>query len=459
MYHRNISLVSNNYRYNLRVCTCCIEAQKGKVKNFEKNIFKKNGVLFEDVLGLTKSMAIEESSKFKYGDEYSDKGDDISVAYFDNELVYEGPIVDDKLNGHGKLTIDGNIYYEGDFKDNQFHGEGKLHSFYGDLYEGQFFEGSAQGTGKVQWQGGNSYEGLFKENLIDGWGTYNFASGSYYEGNHKEGMRDGSGTLTLKYPNVEYKLSSYHWRFDYIQGEGHISDSIKPYTYVGGIRTCFKFSQPGVFYFIPHGNAFIMDEDKSEIFSGEYKNGARNGKGKAYYSNGNRKFFGTFVDNKYQGKGIYYNENGNVLYEGDFNKHQLHGKGWFYHYDDNQKEISKEFASFKSGRRHGKSSRTDCDLKTKVEYYFHGKVVNSNSFGNLNDEKKENISCDNCPICQNRFQDCKQKITELSCGHTFHTNCLFDWLDKKESCPICREEDIFRVPDEEPEPEAKRRKV
>ena len=136
------------------MCSCCLEAQMASVPNFGKNIFRKNGVLFEDVCGLDKSMAIEESNRFQYGDECSDKDEGNSTVYFDNNIIYEGPIVNDKFNGKGTLTIDGNPYYEGEFKDNKFHGKGHLHSFYGDVYEGDFIDGCAEGNGKVQWHGG-----------------------------------------------------------------------------------------------------------------------------------------------------------------------------------------------------------------------------------------------------------------------------------------------------------------
>ena len=80
--------------------------------------------------------------------------------------------------------------------------------------------------GKVQWHGGFSYEGSFKENMINGWGTYKFGDGSIYVGNYDMGMRSGQGDLTIKYTGIEYKVSSLNWNFDYIEGEGGISDNI-----------------------------------------------------------------------------------------------------------------------------------------------------------------------------------------------------------------------------------------
>ncbi len=42
-----------------------------------------------------------------------------------------------------------------------------------------------------------------------------------------------------------------------------------------------------------------------------------------------------------------------------------------------------------------------------------------------------------CSIC---FEDCKKKGCELECGHRFHTKCIFQWLSKNDTCPLCRGE-------------------
>jgi len=40
-----------------------------------------------------------------------------------------------------------------------------------------------------------------------------------------------------------------------------------------------------------------------------------------------------------------------------------------------------------------------------------------------------------CVICLN---DLDEEITELSCHHKFHANCIREWLDANGKCPICR---------------------
>ena len=456
MIYSVLSLRSNNYRY-LSTCSCCLEAQMASVPNFGRNIFRKNGVLFDDIYGLSESMAIEESSRFQYGDECSDKGEGNSIVYFANSVIYEGPIDNDKFNGNGSLTIDGNLYYEGEFKNNKFHGKGKLHSFYGDIYEGDFVNGCAEGMGKVKWEGGFSYEGTFKENMIDGWGTYKFADGSTYVGNYNMGMRSGRGILTIKYDNIEYKLSSLEWTFDIIEGVGGISDSINNRSYSGGMRTFFKLSQPGVFHFTPHGKGSIVDKGCTEVFSGEFVNGLRNGEGMGFYPNGIRRFYGTFKNNMHHGKGICYNKEGKIVYNGNFHRNRRHGEAWVYHYDDKQNEIYREYSNFKYDRRFGKSTSTDSNFKTDVRYYYHNELVSAKKFSELDEETQKILGPEQCPISQCGFSESEEEITKLSCGHTFHTDHLFKWLESNESCPMCRSIDIFKVADEEPGP--KKRKV
>jgi|UniRef100_A0A6C0IT74 hypothetical protein len=44
---------------------------------------------------------------------------------------------------------------------------------------------------------------------------------------------------------------------------------------------------------------------------------------------------------------------------------------------------------------------------------------------------------DDCSICLDKLTKNQAK---LPCGHYFHTNCILEWVDKKNmTCPICRQ--------------------
>jgi SUMO ligase MMS21 Smc5/6 complex component len=42
---------------------------------------------------------------------------------------------------------------------------------------------------------------------------------------------------------------------------------------------------------------------------------------------------------------------------------------------------------------------------------------------------------DVCPIC---LSNKDKNIIKLDCGHLFHMECIDNWLDVQQTCPICR---------------------
>jgi hypothetical protein len=51
----------------------------------------------------------------------------------------------------------------------------------------------------------------------------------------------------------------------------------------------------------------------------------------------------------------------------------------------------------------------------------------------LPEEKKS------CIICLSDYE-VGENILTLSCTHSFHTNCIRDWLNSHNNCPICKHE-------------------
>ncbi|CAG0886262.1 unnamed protein product [Darwinula stevensoni] len=46
-----------------------------------------------------------------------------------------------------------------------------------------------------------------------------------------------------------------------------------------------------------------------------------------------------------------------------------------------------------------------------------------------------------CPICLKPYSDDEDEVgATLPCKHTFHKSCVTLWLNKTNSCPLCRHE-------------------
>ena len=50
-----------------------------------------------------------------------------------------------------------------------------------------------------------------------------------------------------------------------------------------------------------------------------------------------------------------------------------------------------------------------------------------------------------CPICSEDYS-VGEKVTQLPCSHVYHKLCVSDWLEMKETCPICRFDISNRIP-------------
>lgn len=48
-----------------------------------------------------------------------------------------------------------------------------------------------------------------------------------------------------------------------------------------------------------------------------------------------------------------------------------------------------------------------------------------------------------CTICLLTIED-GERIAHLSCGHLYHSECLSEWILKKNSCPLCQDPDIAK---------------
>ncbi|KMT13065.1 hypothetical protein BVRB_4g087040 [Beta vulgaris subsp. vulgaris] len=60
------------------------------------------------------------------------------------------------------------------------------------------------------------------------------------------------------------------------------------------------------------------------------------------------------------------------------------------------------------------------------------------------DDHRDSIRRNGCSIClREGYEDDDMCKILPECDHVFHSECIDQWLNKKQSCPVCRK--IFRV--------------
>ena len=129
----------------------------------------------------------------------------------------------------------------------------------------------------------------------------------------------------------------------------------------------------GILYKIKENNK------KMVIYSGYFKNGKYEGKGKLFSEDGSY-YKGNFIDNQKKGKGILYNKNSKVIYEGDFENDKYNGNGKIYYDDGSYYE-----GQFVDNKRHGKG----------ILYNEKKRIIYEGNFENDKYENKENEPKDN----------------------------------------------------------------
>jgi len=63
---------------------------------------------------------------------------------------------------------------------------------------------------------------------------------------------------------------------------------------------------------------------------------------------------------------------------------------------------------------------------------FFGKTLGPDSVGAATDDDPD--AC--CPTCMEAFDDGNPPAF-TRCGHRFHLQCLYAWLERKQTCPLC----------------------
>lgn len=54
-------------------------------------------------------------------------------------------------------------------------------------------------------------------------------------------------------------------------------------------------------------------------------------------------------------------------------------------------------------------------------------------------EKEIAVSGEQCPVCLKEYT-VGETVKVMPCKHSFHSSCILPWLERTNSCPLCRHE-------------------
>ncbi|RWW26817.1 hypothetical protein GW17_00008785 [Ensete ventricosum] len=84
-----------------------------------------------------------------------------------------------------------------------------------------------------------------------------------------------------------------------------------------------------------------------------------------------------------------------------------------------------------------------CCAYNKASGHLHGRQVSSQLHcdGRFNHSATADIYTisedeDVCPTCLEEYRDDNPRTT-LQCTHHFHLSCIYEWMERSETCPVC----------------------
>ena len=129
------------------------------------------------------------------------------------------------------------------------------------------------------------------------------------------------------------------------------------------------------------GKLYYIDNEKhkGKIYTGEWKNDLRNGKGVETWKSGNR-FVGDFINDKREGYGIYYFSNGGI-YDGNWKNGKKEGFGIEYYTDGDRYE-----GKWKNGKRNGQGVYFYKNGDREMGNYYNGDTIGKAVLIKVNNE-------------------------------------------------------------------------
>lgn len=211
--------------------------------------------------------------------------------------------------------------YFGPLSDMSYTGNGEFQYLSGGYYEGEFSNSQREGTGTFHWTNGDSYVGSWSgDQMVTG--TYTFSNGNYYTGDFSNN-RYSSGSFYLSKSTLVQDLRS----FSALYSEGKV------------LSITFETESGFCFSGQVNGSAEITYEN-GDTYSGEVKNGIRDGTGKYSWVDEDGKtiatYEGTWKDDIMNGSGSYHYTSDEYPYiKGSFSDGKPEGTAIYYKESDN----------------------------------------------------------------------------------------------------------------------------
>ena len=85
-------------------------------------------------------------------------------------------------------------------------------------------------------------------------------------------------------------------------------------------------------------------------------------------------------------------------------------------------------------------SEFDAELHENLFSLMFGESVEDKNFTVIEPPKKKAQNESECSICLNSIKK-GEEIYDIACKHTFHTSCLYTWMEHRNhdpTCPLCR---------------------
>lgn len=248
-----------------------------------------------------------EGSSFREGTMYYKNGTCETGIFQDDELVETTGEMNGILDQSNVTTwtdTDG-IQYTGRQENGVLEGQGICIYTDGTIYIGEFVNGIPNGSGTEYYDDGDYYVGTFTDGQRNGTGVCYYSDNGeskvWYCGEWVNGKRTGVG--------IEYFYSLAYYEGECLNGERsgmgsmHYSDGVYYGEWQAGVRTgtgVFRGSD-GSCYFGEYRDSVasgfgVMYYIDGSHYEGEWENGKRNGIGTEYDAEGNKGYYGVWVD-------------------------------------------------------------------------------------------------------------------------------------------------------------------